>query len=87
MTRMNRSKRIPLAWTKGLEGKEKESFEETLRGNTFLLERLERILNEMDAEADRTMLGDKVWENPNWPYKQADLTGYKRALKHIKDLL
>lgn len=89
MTRQNPSSKnkIPLAWTKGLDPKQKEDFERTLRGNRFLLERLTMILDGMDSEAEAQMLGDTIWENPNWPYKQADLTGFRRALKKIKELL
>lgn len=83
---MSREK-IPVVWTKGMKEGDQKSFEETLRHNHHLLARLSEILEEWIAEADKQSLSKSSYDNPNWPYLQADLIGYKRALTKVKEII
>lgn len=71
-----------LEWTRDPE--EKESIRELVTRNTIILGLLAKILEKDLKEAESKRLND--YENPNWPYHQADLNGYIRALKQILTL-
>lgn len=76
------------AWTKHIsDEQEKEQFRNSVLGSKQVLRRLQALLNEMKEDADSTELNTKIYDMPNWDYRQADTNGYKRCLKHISKLI
>lgn len=47
---------------------------------------LEVLQDKLDAVENESLSKD-LYENPNWAYRQADIAGYKRAIKEIKSFL
>jgi len=41
----------------------------------------------MKEDADNTELNTKVYDIPNWAYRQADTNGFKRALKLVSKVI
>jgi hypothetical protein len=76
------------AWTKNAKSQEeKEAFEKEVLGSKRVLKRLEQLLDEMKTDADTIELNTKIYDIPNWDYRQADMNGYKRCLKQISKLI
>lgn len=76
------------AWTKNAKSQEeKEAFEKEVLGSKRVLQRLQVLLDEMKADADTLELNPKIYDIPNWDYRQADMNGYKRCLKQISKLI
>lgn len=76
------------AWTKHIsDEKEKEHFKSQVLGSKTVLNRLQALINEMKEDADQTELNTKIYDIPNWDYRQADMNGYKRCLKQISKII
>jgi hypothetical protein len=80
---------IPIQWTANIanDPKAKQSFEETLRNSTIVLDRLVDILDGKEREINRIELSLSSYEKEGWPYTQAHLNGRKATLQEIKKLL
>lgn len=76
------------AWTRHLKTEEeKERFKNIYSGSKQVLERLSDLLDQIDNDDDDLETNPKVYDIPNWPYRQADLNGHRRAIKQIKKLI
>lgn len=75
------------AWTKHLKDEEKQRFKNSILGSKEVLDRLSQLIDELKQEADTIELDPKIYGLPNWDYRQADLNGYKRALKTITKII
>jgi hypothetical protein len=76
------------AWTKHLKTEEeKERFRNSVLGSKTVLLRLQELINEMKEDVERTELDTRIYDMPNWDYRNADTTGYKRCLKQISKLI
>ena len=76
------------AWTKHLsDDTDKDRFKSAVLGSKLVLNRLQALLNEMQADADNIELNTKIYDLPNWDYRQADINGYKRCLKQISKII
>jgi hypothetical protein len=76
------------AWTKNAKTQEeKEAFQKEVLGSKRVLNRLQVLLDEMKADVDTVELNTKIYDIPNWDYRQADMNGYKRCLKQISKLI
>lgn len=76
------------AWTKNLSSlDEQERFKSSVMGAKTVLDRLQEIMNEMKADADSLEMTPKIYDIPNWDYRQADMNGYKRCLKQISKII
>lgn len=73
-------------WYKGLNPTQKTEFEKTLRNSTFLLGRINDILESWEKELAREELSNDSF-NGDWALKQAKIVGEKRRLKRMKDLI
>lgn len=73
-------------WYKGLNPNQKVEFEKTLRNSTFLLSRIDTILEHWEKELASEELSNKNF-NGDWALKQAAIVGDKRRLKRMKDLI
>lgn len=76
------------AWTKHLKTEEdKERFRNSVLGSKTVLTRLQDILNEMKEDADSSELNTKIYDIPNWDYRQADTNGFKRCLRLVNKII
>ena len=81
-------RRLISVWTEHLKDQEdKDGFEKLLRNSTITLGRLREIIEARLRELERQEVKSTGYDNPNWPFKQADSIGMKRALRNILDLL
>lgn len=75
-------------WTKNLKTtEEQDNFNNQLLGARPVLQRLNELLQEKEAELDRSERTQKAYENPNWAYLQAHRNGCANMLASIKDLI
>ena len=74
-------------WKKGLEKDAAEEIELAFNSGGVLRQRLREILLERIEVADRRSVSEEGYDCPNWAYKQADTSGYKRALFEIISLI
>lgn len=63
---------------------EKEEFIKYVENSSTLLDRLTSIVKEKIEAAEAARISKKGFTLPAWPYMQADINGYIRALKEIK---
>lgn len=76
------------AWTRHLKtNEEKERFKNTYSGSKIVLERLSELIDQIEADDNELETNPKVYDIPNWAFRQADLNGHRRALKQIKKLI
>lgn len=75
------------AWTKHLKEDDKEKFRNSVLGSKLVLERLQDILNEMKEDVESVELNTKIYDIPNWDYRQAHTNGFKDCLNKINKLI
>jgi len=76
------------AWTKHLKTEEdKERFKNKLKGSKVVLERLQELLDEEKSGLETAEISSKIYDSPNWDYKQAHTNGFKAALKMVSKLI
>lgn len=76
------------AWTKHLKTEEeKERFRNSVLGSKQVLKRLQEILKEVEGDLDNSELNTKIYDIPNWSYRQADMNGFRRCLKTIQKII
>ena len=78
---------MKISWTKGLDTDEKKEVELSYNASGVLRLRLIKLLEDKIASYEKESYSKEGYECPNWAYKQADLQGYKRALKDAITLL
>lgn len=78
---------IPSDWIKHLPEKERKDFEDVLRNSTYVLTRLQDILNTKVDTLDRKEVDLTAYENPSWAYQQAHLNGKRSGLLEALRLL
>jgi len=76
------------AWTKHLKTEEdKEKFTKSLKAARHVLDRLQQLLDEERAGLESAEISPKIYETPNWDYKQAHTNGFKAALRMVSKLI
>lgn len=76
------------AWTKHIKDEaQKEQFKNTILGSKPVLNRLHELLKEIEDDQDSIERNPKMYDSPNWDYRQAHLNGYKQALSTIKRII
>lgn len=76
------------AWHKHLSTeKDKENFKNQVLGSKPVLRRLQELLKEVEDDLDRAELDTKIYDAPNWDYRQADINGFRRALKTVNKII
>lgn len=77
-------------WTSHLRTEEeKESFRKEIYSAKRVLERLAQIINEDEEMLDRSEQDQRIYEVPNWDYRQAHKNGnrqYMQAVRLLTDL-
>jgi hypothetical protein len=77
-----------LAWTKDLKTEEdKERFLKSLRSSKKVLERMKELLEEEKNSLESAEISHKIYDSPNWEYRQAHTNGFKAALRMITKLI
>lgn len=76
------------AWTKHLKtDEEKDRFKNSVLGSKIVLGRLQELIKEVEDDLEKVELNTKIYDYPNWDYRQADGNGFRRALKTINKLI
>lgn len=74
-------------WTQHLKTEEeKESFKKEIYSARTVLERLLDLLNEDEALLDRSEMDQRIYDIPNWDYRQAHKNGVRQQM-HATRLL
>jgi hypothetical protein len=79
------AKRVNTAWTQGLSPDEKLKVEGAVLTDTILLDRLSKILYNMQEKRETTVLGD--YDSPSWSHKQAHINGQLDVIKQLQEIL
>ena len=78
---------ISLEWVKNLKtDKEKKDFEEVLRNNTMVADRLLELLDEWEEQLHSKDAKETDFDTPNWAVKQAYRIGDKSRIRKLRDL-
>lgn len=76
------------AWTKHIKDpQEKEQFEKSIRHSKWILDHLSGLVKEMDTNYENSALSPKVYDQPNWEYRQAHCNGFRQCLRTINRLI
>jgi hypothetical protein len=70
-------------WTQGLEEDAAKEMRSHFLSGLILRKRLIKILLDKEIEASKNGRSKAGYDCPNWAYKQADMSGYTRALHDI----
>lgn len=74
-------------WTQNVKDlDEKVQLEKSLLHSRWVLERQNEILDGMERSLNRQEISPKVYDNPNWEYRQAHANGYRQCLMEVKKL-
>lgn len=75
-------------WTKHLNDEEKkEQFKNSILGSKQVLDRAVEILQEEEDAIVLAELNHKIYDLPNWDYRQAHDNGFKAGLRTARKLL
>lgn len=66
---------------------DKDKFYTYYNSNTELLDELVKAFEEKIKIAQSLSDAADTYDSPNWPYKQADLVGYRRGIQEVVNLL
>jgi len=72
-------------WFQHLPSKEQEEFKSLVLSSHKVLDRLREIVYNKIKSGEMSRKTD--YDNPSWPYLQADKNGEQRAYKEMLDLL
>lgn len=76
------------AWTKNLKTEEEqEKFKKSLYASRHVLGRLQELMDEEKSGLDAAEISPKMYDSPNWDYKQAHNNGFRAALKMVSKLI
>jgi hypothetical protein len=76
------------AWTSHLKtDEEKVRFQNSVLGSKEVLERLQQLSKQAEDDVERGENSTKVYDVPNWDYRQADFNGFRRALKLVNRII
>lgn len=75
-------------WTRHLKDpKDKQEFEQLLRGNTTIFNRILGIIKEEEDTIERWIDNPATFDSPNWEYKFAYKNGDRARLTKLKNLI
>lgn len=78
---------MKLSWTKGKDEAVSKEISDNFKASALTRERLKELLEEVVASAENSSLTKDGYGVPNWAYLQADIIGYKRAIKEVLSLI
>jgi len=72
-------------WTQHLDTEEeKENFRREVRSARSVLERLTALVDEDEALLDRSETDQRIYDVPNWDYRQAHKNGLRQYMRAIR---
>jgi predicted Zn-dependent protease len=72
-------------WTSHLNtDEEKEIFKRDIYSAKNVLERLTEIINEDESILDRSEEDQRIYDNPNWDYRQAHKNGNRQYMRTVR---
>jgi len=74
-------------WTKGLDLDAEKEMRADFKSSLYTRKRLITLATEKLDLSTKDSRNKDNYENPNWPYLQADCRGYERALQEIISIL
>lgn len=74
------------SWTAGVDKERSIDIRQNFKESTVLRKRFFELIFEMIESNRKTQVSKSLYDNPNWPYLQADKAGYERALRDMIDL-
>lgn len=75
------------SWTDGLDKEEAREIEQEYRGARRLRERLTEMLQKKSNVKQKMGRSEERYGEPAWPFHQADINGYTRAIEDIISLI
>lgn len=76
------------AWTDHLKtDEEKQQFKNQVLGSKQVFKRLQELINRIEDDLNNAELDTRIYDNPNWEYRQADMNGSRRTLRTIRKLI
>jgi hypothetical protein len=76
------------AWTSNLKTEEeKEAFRKEVLGSRRVFKRLQELLKIEEDGLDQAELNTKIYDIPNWDYRQADMNGCRRMIRTVNKLI
>lgn len=76
------------AWTRNLKtDDQKDRFLKHLKSSHRVLERMQEILDEEILALEAAEISHKIYDAPNWDYRQAHTNGFKQAMKAVSKLI
>lgn len=76
------------AWTKHCTSiEDANKLKASILGSKIALNRLKDLMKEDEDAINSREVGSKVYDLPNWEYRQADANGYRRCLREYQKLL
>jgi hypothetical protein len=77
-----------LKWLKHLKDSDKQKdFRQQIKAAWPVLERLKEILDEETLSQENWSVSQKSFDNPNWEFKMAFVTGDRHRCHKIKELI
>jgi hypothetical protein len=75
-------------WTSNLKSQaEVDAFKNEVLGSKRVLSRLQELLKQVEDEQDRIEANPKIYELPNWDYRQAHLNGFRECLNTVNKII
>jgi hypothetical protein len=75
------------AWTKHLKTEEeKDKFRSHVLGSKTILERINDLADEELSGLENAELNVKIYDLPNWDYRQAHANGFRACMRWLKTL-
>lgn len=75
------------SWTQGLEENLAKEIKGDFKNALLVRKRLIKMLEDKYDEAETSSLSNDNYRLNTWAYKEADLKGFKRALRLVQSLL
>lgn len=75
-------------WTNHLKDpEEKKRFRSYIYTSRTILDRQLDLIKDMEDALDSKELDENQYDSPSWAARQADINGYRRCLRKMKQLL
>lgn len=75
-------------WTSHLKSEEEQKrFKNDVLSSKRVLERLAELLKLQEEALTSAEINPKIYDLPNWDYKQAHTNGFKSALKMVNKII
>jgi len=78
---------MKISWTKGLSEQKAKDIKQKFKESSLLRRRLKAMLADIIKDKRKSQVSLKNYNNPNWPYLQADHAGYERAIRDVMEII